>query len=228
VDLTFASSLVAGGWRFFQRYDLEKIMSELFEIEALSRSDVGKGASRRLRRANRVPGIVYGAHQDPVMISVAHNEMLVHLEHEAFYSHVLTLKIDGKAEQVILKDLQRHPAKPFIIHVDFQRVSAKEKIKTHVPLHFINEETAPGAKAGGVISHHFTDLEVACLPGNLPEFIEVDLGELEIGGHILMSAINLPEGVELAALAADDADDKPVVSIHGATVASESEDEGEE
>jgi len=203
-------------------------MSELFEIEALSRSDVGKGASRRLRRANRVPGIVYGAHQDPVMISVAHNEMLVHLEHEAFYSHVLTLKIDGKAEQVILKDLQRHPAKPFIIHVDFQRVSAKEKIKTHVPLHFINEETAPGAKAGGVISHHFTDLEVACLPGNLPEFIEVDLGELEIGGHILMSAINLPEGVELAALAADDADDKPVVSIHGATVASESEDEGEE
>ena len=129
-------------------------MSEVFEIEALPRSDTGKGASRRLRRTGLVPGIVYGAHKDPAMISVVHNELLQHLEHEAFYSHILTLKLDGKSEQVILKDMQRHPAKPFVNHVDFQRVSASEKLKTSVPIHFINESTSVGVKMGGAVSHH--------------------------------------------------------------------------
>ncbi|MEW8042734.1 MAG: 50S ribosomal protein L25/general stress protein Ctc [gamma proteobacterium symbiont of Phacoides pectinatus] len=191
-------------------------MKELFEVEARSRGDMGKGASRRLRRTGQVPGIVYGAHKEPAMISLTHSEILLHLEHESFYSHILNLKVDGKGEQVILKDLQRHPAKPFIMHVDFQRVSAKEKIRLNVPLHFANEEDAPGVKMGGVVSHHLTDIEVSCLPADLPEFIEVDVGAMEMGDIILMSGIKLPKGVELPALAAEDANDEPVVSVHGA------------
>lgn len=200
-------------------------MKEIFNIEAESRSDVGKGASRRLRHAGRVPAIVYGAHQDPQMVTLSHSEMIQHLEHEAFYSHILNLNIDGKGEQVILKDLQRHPAKPFIMHVDFLRVSAKEKIKTHVPVHFINEAKAPGVKKGGIASHHLTDLEVSCLPKDLPEFIEVDMVAMELGDIILMSALSLPKGVELPALATGAEHDLPVVSIHGASGGSESEDE---
>ena len=200
---------------------------ELFEIEAKSRSDVGKGASRRLRHAGDVPGIVYGAHQDPEMITLLHSEMLQHLEHEAFYSHILTLKVDGKPQQVILKDLQRHPAKPFILHVDFLRVSDKEKIKTHVPLHFINEDTAPGVKMGGAVSHHMGDVEVTCLPKDLPEFIEVDMAEMQVGDIVLMSALQLPAGLELPALAAGAEHDLPVVSIHGARAAEEEEEGGE-
>ena len=204
-------------------------MKELFEIEANSRGDVGKGASRRLRRTGQVPAIIYGAHQDPQMITVSHSEMIQHLEHEAFYSHILNLKVDGKGQQVILKDLQRHPAKPFIMHVDFLRVSATEKIKTHVPLHFINEDTAPGVKKGGAVSHHLTDVEVSCLPKDLPEFIEVDLAGMEVGDIILMSAVSLPEGVELPALAVGPEHDLPVVSVHGAHSAEEEEaEEGSE
>lgn len=202
-------------------------MKELFEIEARSRGDMGKGASRRLRRTGQVPGIVYGAHREPTMISVTHSEMLLHLEHESFYSHVLNLKVDGKGEQVILKDLQRHPAKPFIMHVDFQRVSAKEKIRLNVPLHFANEENAPGVKMGGVVSHHLTDIEVSCLPADLPEFVEVDVGAMEMGDIILMSGIKLPKGVELPALAAEDANDEPVVSVHGAG-GGDADEDGEE
>jgi large subunit ribosomal protein L25 len=205
---------------------LEKIMSELFEIDALPRDDAGKGASRRLRHTGQVPGIIYGAHKDPAMISVAHNELAQHLEHEAFYSHILTLNLEGKKEKVILKDLQRHPAKPFVMHVDFQRVSAKEKLKTHVPLHFVNEDSAKGVKMGGVVSHHLTDVEVTCLPKDLPEYIEVDMAEMEIGDIVLMSGIVLPEGVEIPALAAGDEHDLPVVSLHGARAAEE-EEEGE-
>ncbi|MET0118521.1 MAG: 50S ribosomal protein L25/general stress protein Ctc [Sedimenticola sp.] len=199
-------------------------MSDLFEIEAQPRSDTGKGASRRLRHAGLVPGIVYGAHQDPEMISVVHTDLVLHLEHEAFYSHILSLKLDGKEQQVILKDLQRHPAKPFVNHVDFLRVSADEKIKTHVPVHFINESTAPGVKMGGAVSHHITDLEVSCLPKHLPEFIKVDMDGMEIGDSILMSGVVLPEGVELPALASGASEhDLPVVSVHGAHSAEEEE-----
>ncbi|OOZ37774.1 50S ribosomal protein L25/general stress protein Ctc [Solemya velesiana gill symbiont] len=202
-------------------------MSDLFEIEAQPRSDAGKGASRRLRRTGQVPGILYGAHQDPEMISVGHNELIQHLEHEVFYSHILSLKLDGKEQQVILKDLQRHPAKPFVTHVDFLRVSADEKIKTHVPVHFINEDTAPGVKMGGAVSHHITDLEVSCLPKDLPEFIEVDMDGMEIGDIILMSGVALPEGVELPALASGAPEhDLPVVSVHGAHAVEEEEEMG--
>jgi len=202
-------------------------MSEQFTINVQPRSDIGKGASRRLRRQGLIPGIIYGAHQDPEMISLGHNDLILLLENESFYSSVLKLNMGDKNEQVILKDLQRDPAKPFLLHVDFLRVSAKDKLRTHVPLHFINEEIAAGVKMGGMASHHLSDVEVICLPGNLPEFIEVDMKEMQMGDIIQLSGLKLPEGVELAALVAG-GDDLPVVSIHGVQTATEAEGEEEE
>jgi len=201
-------------------------MSKVFEINAQKRSDMGKGASRRLRREGLLPGIVYGASKDPAMISLVHTDLLQHLDHEAFFSHILDLKLDGKSEQVIMKDMQRNPAKPFINHVDFLRVSAKEKLKTSVPLHFINEETAVGVKLGGVVSHHIAHLEVTCLPKDLPEFIDVDMAEMDIGDIVLLSGLILPEGVEIPALIAG-ADDVPVVSVQHEQIMVEEEEEEE-
>jgi large subunit ribosomal protein L25 len=201
-------------------------MIETFEVNAESRADAGKGASRRLRRTGMVPAIVYGGHRDPEMISVAHNEMVRHLQHEAFYSHVLTLKLDGSESKVVLKDLQRHPAKPFILHMDFQRVTEGEKLRMIVPLHFENETSSKGVKAGGNVSHNLTEVEVTCLPKDLPEFILVDLAELQIGEIIHLSEIPLPEGVELAHTPDPDL---PVVIMHGARAGGPEEGEaGEE
>ena len=202
-------------------------MKDIFEIEAQPRSDMGKGASRRLRHAGLVPGILYGAHKDPEMISLVHSDLLQHLENEAFYSHILTVKVGKRAEKVILKDIQRHPAKPFVQHVDFQRVSAKEKIKTHVPIHFVAEEKAPGVKMGGMVSHHIADVEVTCLPKDLPEFVEVDMSRMELGDTVLLSGIVLPKGVEIPVLAQGDEYDLPVVSIHTGHAAPEEEEEEE-
>lgn len=172
-------------------------MSETIAVAATMREDTGKGASRRLRRQGLVPGILYGGHEDPQMINVRHNEMIRHLKEEAFYSSLLDLELDGKTTKVVLKDLQRHPAKPILLHVDFQRVSMKEKLTMHIPLHFENEDTAVGVKAGGKITHNMTDLEVTCLPGNLPEFLSVDVGSMDIGDVLHVSDIALPAGVEL-------------------------------
>lgn len=186
-----------------------------FELVAELREDQGKGASRRLRHANKVPGIIYGAGKDPVAISVVHHELLNHLENEAFYSHVLTIKIGKKTEKGILKDLQRHPAKPRLLHFDILRVKAGEKLKTKAPLHFINEDIAPGVKAGGVVSHTVTELEIECLPKNLPEYIEVDVAALELGHAIHLSELTMPEGVEMVLHGElDEAHDQPVVSIN--------------
>ena len=188
-------------------------MSELFEIEAQPRSDVGKGASRRLRLEGRVPGIIYGARKDSEMISLSHNELVRHLEHEAFYSHILTLKLGDRAEQVILKDLQRHPAKPFVQHADFLRVSAHEKIRTNVPIHVVGDEESQGIKRGGAVSLHLSDIEIICLPKDLPEYLEVDVSPLEIGDTVKLSNLRLPEGVEIPLLAQGEAFDKAVASI---------------
>jgi len=196
-------------------------MSDTFEINAQTRADAGKGASRRLRGTGMVPGILYGAHKDPAMISVVHNELVQHLENEAFYSHILTLKLDGTAQSVVLKDLQRHPAKPFVTHVDFQRISAEEKIRMHVPLHFINKNICAGIKMGGVATHNLNDIEIICLPRDLPEFIEVDMVHLEIGQSIHIGELVMPKGVELVHTLDLHA---PVVSVHGAR--SEEEEEG--
>jgi large subunit ribosomal protein L25 len=195
-------------------------MSVSFDVEAQSRSDTGKGASRRLRRQGLVPAVLYGGHQQPEMLALAHNQVVRHLQNEAFYSHVLNLKVGDVTTQAVLKDLQRHPAKPFILHMDFMRVTQDEKIRLVVPLHFINEEKAKGVKAGGNVSHHITEVEVSCLPRDLPEFIPIDLVEMEIGDILHLSEIPMPEGVALAH--APDPDE-PVIVMHGARSAAQSE-----
>jgi len=202
-------------------------MSNVFEIEAQDRDDTGKGASRRLRRQGLVPGILYGAaDRPPRMISLVQHELAHHLETEAFYSHILTLTIGDQQQDVILKDLQRHPAKPIIMHVDFQRVRATEKLRTHVPVHFLNEDICVGVKAGGVLSRSITDIEVSCLPADLPEYIELDVASLDIGDTILISGLVAPDGVEFTSLTAG-ADDVPVASVHSGQMASEEEVESE-
>lgn len=184
-----------------------------FEIEATVRQDIGKGASRRLRREANVPGVVYGGGKDPVTLVVEHKAISKSLENEAFYSHILTLKTGSDSERVILKDVQRHPFKPRIMHVDFQRVRADEKLHMHIPLHFVGADIAPGVKdAGGLVSHIMNDIEVSCLPDNLPEYVEIDLSTMQLNQILHLSDIKMPTGVEIVALT--HGDDKPVVSVH--------------
>ena len=200
-------------------------MSESFVIEAEPRTDLGKGASRRLRREGKVPGVIYGSGKEPTSISLTHNELAHQLENEAFFSHILTVKVGKKEEQAILKDLQRHPSKPVVLHVDLQRVSAKEKIRVQVPLHFLNEETSPGVKAGGLVSHHINEVEVSCFPKDLPEYIEVDVGALDLEGIVHLSEIGLPSGAELVELSHGEGHDQSVISIHLPRGAHEEEEE---
>lgn len=186
-----------------------------FELNAETREVFGSGASRRLRRLeNRVPAILYGAAEPPLPVSLEHNQILRALENEAFYSHILTIKIDGIEQKAVLKDLQRHAYKPRILHVDLMRVSAKEKITMSVPLHFNGEAEAPGVKdAGGVLTKLLNSVEVRCLPAALPEYIEVDVSHLGLDESILLSQLNLPQGVELTAAISHE-DDRPVVNVH--------------
>lgn len=202
----------------------------IFEIEAELRHDRGKGASRRLRRDDKIPAIIYGGHNDAVAVQLAHNEILLRTAHEAFYSHILTLKVDGVAERVVLKDMQRHPYKPFIMHMDFLRVSATEALTIRVPLHFINEERCIGVKqSGGVISHLMSDLEVTCLPQDLPEYIEVDVAALDIGDSIHLGELTVPSGVQLTVLAHGGDENQAVVSVNAPRVGGEDdEDEGDD
>lgn len=200
-----------------------------FNLTAEVRTDAGKGASRRLRRSGKVPGVVYGAHKEAVAITLDHTQLSRHLENEAFYSHILTLSVGKEKQQAILKDLQRHPYKPIIMHADFLRVSADEEIRVNVPLHFLNEATAVGVKQqGGVISHVLTQLEVSCLPKDLPEYIEVDVAALEIGQSLHISDLKLPAGVKSVELSHGEEHDQPVVAIHHARVTVEEEPAAEE
>lgn len=189
-------------------------MSVDFNIAAESRSDVGKGASRRLRRDGKVPGVIYGAGKDPVSITLAHNDFMHHLEQEAFFSHILTVTVDGKAQKAVLKDLQRHPAKPRILHVDFLRVGDKDIITMHVPLHFTGEELSPGVKEGSLVSHLMTTVDIACRGKDLPEYLEVDVSAMNTGDSLHLSDIVLPTGVNIPALAQGEGHDLPIVSIH--------------
>jgi len=167
------------------------------EINAGKREAQGTGASRRLRRAGKVPGIVYGGDKAPVNIELDHKDLLRKLHTEAFHASILTLKLDGGAEQVLLRTFNMHPYKGEVQHVDFQRVSKDKKINMKVPLHFINAEISPGVKQqGGVASHVMNELNIACLPDDLPEFVEVDMGGLSVGGSIHVKDIQLPKGVE--------------------------------
>ena len=201
-------------------------MSASFNIEAELRSDLGKGASRRLRHEEKFPAVVYGAGKDPVSLTIDHKKFLHNLENEAFYSHILTLNVGGKDEQVVLKDLQRHPAKIAIMHADFLRVSANEKLHMHVPLHFLNAEECPGTKEGGLVTHSMTDVEVACLPKDLPEFLEVDVSSLELDQSLHMSDITVPAGVEIVELSHGEGHDQPIAACH-MTRGAQDEDEDE-
>ena len=186
-----------------------------FELEAEVREDIGKGASRRLRHADKIPAVVYGGGEQPVSLMLDHNKTANSLSHEAFYSHILTLNIGKKSEKVILKDIQRHPARPRLTHIDFLRVRADQKLHMHVPLHFVGEEDAPGLAEGGVFSHLMTDVEVSCLPADLPEFIEVNVANMALDQSIHLSELKLPKGVELTAFAHGvEEHDQAVVSIH--------------
>lgn len=203
-------------------------MSNSFELNAEIRTDLGKGASRRLRRLeDKIPAVIYGGGKEPQSISILHPEIIKHLEDEAFYSHILKLKVGKKTEQVILKDLQRHPFKPKVTHADFLRVVAGEKLHTSVPLHFTNEATCPGVKAGGIVSHAFTSVEVICLPKDLPEFLEVDLAELTMDQVVHLSDIKLPKGVELVELTHGESHDQAIVTIHKSRASVSSGDEEE-
>jgi large subunit ribosomal protein L25 len=186
-----------------------------FELTAEVRDDMGKGASRRLRRlADQIPAILYGGDKPPQPLSFIRKDLEHALENEAFYSHVLTLHVGKGKEKAILKDLQRHPAKDRVMHADFLRVSDDVAIKINVPLHFINEESAPGVKLeGGVVQHAVNEIEITCLPGDMPEFIEVDLGELNVGDNVHLTDLKLPKGVESTVLGHGDDQDLMIASI---------------
>jgi len=191
-------------------------MSHDFQLDAKARDDIGKGASRRLRRlSNELPGIVYGGKNPPQKITLSHKELDKALQNEAFYSHIITLSVEGKNEEVILKDLQRHPAKPVILHADFLRISKTQKFTTKVPIHFINEDICVGVKVGGGnITRSMTELDILCLPADLPEYIEVDVAEVEIGHIVHISDINLPKGVESVALNHGEERDSPIFTVN--------------
>ncbi|MEC7118293.1 MAG: 50S ribosomal protein L25/general stress protein Ctc [Pseudomonadota bacterium] len=190
-------------------------MSNNFSLNAQARDLQGKGASRRLRHQQLVPAVIYGGHADPKSISVQFKDLVKCLESEAFYSHILTINIDGQTESVVLKALQRHPAKGFPMHADFYRVVAGEEITMRVPLHFINQETAVGVKKqGGQFSIIANDVEIRTLPRNLPESIDVDVAGVELGQTLHLSDIKLPEGVTLTELALGEDHDLAIANIH--------------
>jgi large subunit ribosomal protein L25 len=184
-----------------------------FVLEASSRVDAGKGASRRLRKQNAVPAIIYGGDKAPANISLQHHHVLHAIENEAFFASIITLNVDGKDESVIIKDLQRHPAKPRIMHADFLRVSADHALHVKVPLHFINEATSVGVKAGGLVSHILTELEISCLPKDLPEYIEVNVQALNVGDSLHIADLNLPAGVTSISLSHGESGNLAVVAI---------------
>jgi len=172
------------------------------KITAVTRSAKGTGASRRLRRESKVPGIVYGADKDAVSVEFDAKALFMEFRHEAFHASILTLNLDGKDESVLLRDYQLHPVRNTLQHIDFQRVSATEKIHVKVPFHFVNAEVAPGVKlGGGIVAHINTEADVSCLAKDLPEFIEVDLSNLEMGHSIHLSEIKLAKGLEFVQLA---------------------------
>jgi len=187
-------------------------MAVELKLNAENRADTGKGASRRLRRAKKVPAVLYGGHKEPVNLQVDALQLERLLQEEAFYSQILTLDFGGKTEQAQLKALQRHPVKPVVLHLDLQRVVADELMRAHVPLHFLGEEAATKT-SGGLIHHDLIEIEIECLPRNLPQYIEVDVSNLAVGQALHLSQLKLPEGVSIPALALGEGHDLPVVSL---------------
>ena len=190
-------------------------MKDDFDLIAETREDQGKGASRRLRLTGKVPAIIYGAGRPPRALTFDHNKVIKQLENESFYSSILNIKVGDKSQAAIVKDIQRHPAKPRIMHMDLQRIVEDVKIKMNVPIHFLNADIAVGVKdGGGSVSQLMNDVEVSCLPKDLPEYFEVDIADLELDAMLNLSDIKVPEGVEILQLAQGDDQDRGIVSIH--------------
>jgi len=190
-------------------------MAEKFDLVADIREDSGKGASRRLRHQNKVPAIIYGAGRPPRALTFDHNKVVHELANESFYSSILNIKVGDKSQAAIVKDVQRHPSKPRIMHLDFQRIVEDQVIRMNVPIHVIGGDVAPGVKeGGGTVSQMRNDVEVVCLPKDLPEYLDLDISELELDGLMYMSDIPLPEGVEIPELAQEVEQVQPIVSIH--------------
>jgi large subunit ribosomal protein L25 len=189
-------------------------MKTSFELVAEFRDAEGKGASRRLRRANKVPAILYGGHREPRALALDHTKLLLMLDNERFYSTIINLRVGDVSQAAVLKDIQRHPAKNAVLHVDLQRVLENEKIRISIPLHFQGASAAPGVKAGGLVSHLRNEVEVTCLPKDLPEFLDVDLSGLGMNQMLYLADLKVPEGVEIPELT--HGRNAPVVSIHHA------------
>ena len=190
-------------------------MAEKFDLIADIREDSGKGASRRLRHQGKVPAIIYGAGRPPRALTFDHNKVMQQLENESFYSSVLNIKVGEKSQAAIVKDIQRHPAKRLVMHMDFQRIVEDQVIRMNVPIHLVGADIAPGVKeGGGTVSQMRNDVEVVCLPRDLPEYLDLDISELELDGLMYMADIPLPEGVEIPELAQEVEQVQPIVSIH--------------
>lgn len=197
----------------------------LYTVQGIARTEdqQGKGASRRLRKQNLVPAIIYGGNDEPTAISIKNNELWKLLENEAFFSNILTIKIGDDEQLAVIKDLQRHPSKGYPMHADFQRIVKGEKIHMNIPVHFVGREDAPGTKAGGVLSTLVSDLETICLPSQLPEYLEVNVSEMEIGDSLHLSDIKLPEGVVLVELENEGGTDRTVANMQPPTVDEDAE-----
>lgn len=204
-------------------------MSNDFTLSAEVRSDYGKGASRRLRKSNKIPGIIYGGGGNPTPLSLDHNEIINNLQTEAFFSQILTVKVDGSDEKAIIKDIQRHPYKQRILHMDFLRVRMDEAISVRVPIHYLNEETCFGVKTeGGALNKIENDVGISCLPGALPEYIEVDVIDLKLGESLHLSDITLPEGVTSTDYVEGDEDhDRAIITVFQPRAAAEEDDTDE-
>jgi len=199
------------------------------DVEALTRSENGKGASRRLRRENKVPAILYGAEGEPEPIVLKHNEIVKHLSNDAFYSRIIMLSVDGRVPiRTILRDVQRHPFKQQILHLDFQRIVAGAELTVSVPLQYINEEHCIGVKAGGIISHIENEVSVSCRPRDLPEYIEVDMANIDLGASIHLSELVFPEGVKSVDLAHGEDHDRAIAAVNQPRIAEEIEDDAPE
>lgn len=196
-------------------------MSVELKLDAEKRTDQGKGASRRLRRAKKLPAVLYGAGKEAVSIQLDEEQVLRLMREETFFSQIIDIKLGKQSEQALLKDMQRHPFKPLVSHMDFQRVKAGEKLTTHIPIHFLNEDKAKGVKEGGMIHHDMIEVEIQCMPKDIPEYLEVDVAELEIGDSVHLSQLAVPKGVEIPSLSNDPEHDPTVVSIHAPRVSEE-------
>ncbi|MFT6754026.1 MAG: large subunit ribosomal protein L25 [Candidatus Azotimanducaceae bacterium] len=224
----FVKHFLCGKKAYILKVRRRKKMSNDFELVAELRTDLGKGASRRLRRkASLVPAIIYGAGKDPVSLSIPENVINKACENEAFFAHIIKLTFAGNDENAIIKDLQRHPQNGRIMHADFQRVLMDIEIHVDVPLHFLNEEECVGVKQdGGMVSHVMTSLQIACLPGDLPEYIEIDVAAMHLGDSLHMSELTLPSGVTIPELAHGEDHDQVAVSVIATRATLDDDEEG--